>query len=80
MDLRLQENLNEVRQNYIAPFMWLHAESDDLIVKEIERVYDSGIYDILIGSSSRDIRLQCEYMYNKECPYTLNYEAVQIMG
>ena len=43
-------------------------------------VTEPGVYDILIGASSRDIRLQGEYMYDKECPYTLNYEAEQIMG
>lgn len=43
-------------------------------------VTEPGVYDILIGASSQDIRLQGEYIYNKECPYTLNYEAEQIMG
>lgn len=41
---------------------------------------EPGVYDILIGSSSFDIRLKDKYIYNKECEYTLNYSAEQIMG
>ena len=54
MDLRLQENLDEVRQNYIAPFIWLHAEDNDLIVKEIERIYESGIYSVCLESRTHE--------------------------
>ena len=41
---------------------------------------EPGTYDILVGASSRDIRLKAEYVYDKECEYTLNYSAEQIMG
>ena len=41
---------------------------------------EPGIYDVLIGASSRDIRLKAEYFYDKECEYTINYAAEQIMG
>ncbi len=43
-------------------------------------ITEPGIYDILIGSSSRDIRLKAEYKCTKDCPYTFRYEAEQIVG
>ena len=33
MDLRLQDNLQGKQQDYIAPFLWLHDEDDELIIR-----------------------------------------------
>lgn len=43
-------------------------------------VTEPGVFDILVGASSQDIRLKGKYVYDKECEYTLNYSAEQIMG
>ena len=43
-------------------------------------VTEPGSYDILIGASSRDIRLTGEYKYIADCEYTISYNAEQIMG
>ncbi|MDD6484756.1 MAG: glycoside hydrolase family 3 N-terminal domain-containing protein [Clostridiales bacterium] len=43
-------------------------------------VTEPGVFDILVGASSQDIRLRGKYVYDKECEYTLNYSAEQIMG
>jgi len=43
-------------------------------------IVEPGTYDLLVGASSRDIRLQGTYVYDKGCEYTLNYTAEEIMG
>lgn len=43
-------------------------------------ITEPGSYDILVGASSRDIRLIEKYRYDGECEYTLKYNAEQIMG
>lgn len=43
-------------------------------------ITEPGTYDILVGTSSRDIVLREEYRYLGECAYTLQYDAEQIMG
>ena len=43
-------------------------------------VTEPGSYEILIGASSRDIRLTGEYKYIADCEYTISYDAEQIMG
>ena len=50
MDWRLQENLNGKQHDYMAPFLWLHGEEDELIVNEIQRIYDSGIRSVCLES------------------------------
>ena len=54
MDGRLQENLSLKQQDYIAPFLWLHGENDELIVKEIDRIHESGIRSICIESRTHE--------------------------
>lgn len=50
MDKRLQDNLQNVQQDYIAPFLWLHNENDSDILSEIQHVWDSGIRSICLES------------------------------
>ncbi len=45
-----------------------------------EWVCEPGSYAILVGASSRDIRLTGEYRCEKEPPYTMNYLAEQLMA
>lgn len=54
MDLRLQDNLKNVQQDYIAPFLWLHWEEDHYIVETIERIYESGIRSICLESRTHE--------------------------
>lgn len=54
MDKRLQENLVNTEHNYLAPFLWLHWEDDELIVKEIERIYESGIRSVCLESRTHE--------------------------
>lgn len=54
MDLRLNENLNKIQQNYIAPFLWLHGESNELIINEINRIYESGIRSVCLESRTHE--------------------------
>ncbi len=43
-------------------------------------ITEPGVYDILIGASSKDIRLKAEYRYDADTEYTMVYNAEQIMG
>ena len=54
MVTRILENLNNVQQNYIAPFLWLHNEDDEHIVREIRNIYDSGIHSICLESRTHE--------------------------
>lgn len=54
MDKRLKENLNNIQQNYIAPFLWLHNEKDEYIVEEIQRIYESGIRSVCLESRTHE--------------------------
>ncbi|MBQ7900434.1 MAG: hypothetical protein IJ365_00540 [Clostridia bacterium] len=54
MDTRLQDNLNSVQHNYIAPFLWLHNEDDELIVNEIQRIYECGIRSVCLESRTHE--------------------------
>lgn len=54
MNQALWENLNGKTGNYLAPFLWLHGESQDLILKEIEKIYDAGIRALCIESRTHE--------------------------
>ena len=54
MDTRLNDNLNNVQQNYIAPFLWLHGEDDTLIINELNRIYESGIRSVCLESRTHE--------------------------
>ena len=54
MDRRLQENLNNVQQDYIAPFLWLHNEDDELIINELQRIYECGIRSVCLESRTHE--------------------------
>lgn len=50
MDNRLINNLNNIQQDYVTPFMWLHNEDDEKLIAEIGRIYDCGIRSICLES------------------------------
>lgn len=54
MDIRLKENLNNIQQNYIAPFLWLHGEDDELIINELNKIYESGIRSVCLESRTHE--------------------------
>ena len=54
MDIRLYENLQNKKLNYLAPFLWLHWEDDALILKEIEKIYESGIRSVCLESRTHE--------------------------
>lgn len=54
MDNRLQENLQNRQHNYIAPFLWLHGEDDNLIIDAIHKIYDSGIRSVCLESRTHE--------------------------
>ena len=51
---RLNKIINGETKNYIAPFLWLHNEDDELIVKEIHRIRDCGIKAVCIESRTHE--------------------------
>ena len=54
MDTRLQENLLGKQHDYMAPFLWLHGEDDSLILRELQRIYDSGIRSVCLESRTHE--------------------------
>jgi len=50
----LSEIINGEYGNYIAPFLWLHNEDDSLIVRELERISESGIGAVCIESRTHE--------------------------
>ena len=54
MDKRLQDNLCNITQDYVTPFMWLHNEDDSKLINEIGRIYDCGIRSICLESRTHE--------------------------
>lgn len=54
MDTRLQDNLSGKQHDYMAPFLWLHGEDDAPIIRELERIYDSGIRSVCLESRTHE--------------------------
>ena len=50
MDNRLSENLKNVQQNYIIPFLWLHGVDVGKVINVIDKIYDSGIRSVCLES------------------------------
>jgi len=50
MKSTLIDNINEKYKNYMMPFFWQHGDSDELIISELHRVYESGIGGVCIES------------------------------
>ncbi len=46
--------INGTKENYVAPFLWLHNEDDSLIVKELHRIHDCGIGAVCIESRTHN--------------------------
>ncbi len=47
---KLKEALAGRGKHYTAPFLWLHNEDDALILRELERIYESNIRSVCIES------------------------------
>ncbi|MBE7046890.1 MAG: hypothetical protein E7396_05680 [Ruminococcaceae bacterium] len=72
VDQRISDNLNGKTHNYIAPFLWLHNEDDNYILREIERIYESGVRSICLESRTHDEFLKDDWWSDielifKEC-------------
>lgn len=51
---KLRENLQNKQYDYMAPFLWLHGEDDALIIRELQRIYDSGIRSVCLESRTHE--------------------------
>ncbi len=47
---KLQELKEGIGGNYILPFLWMHGESHDIILEEIDKIYECGIREICLES------------------------------
>ncbi len=50
MDHKLRDILQDKCGNYILPFFWQHGEEEDVLIEEIERIYQSGIRAMCVES------------------------------
>lgn len=51
---RLYNCLKDEYDNYIAPFLWLHNEDDELIVQELKRIHECKIGAVCLESRTHD--------------------------
>ncbi len=54
MDNRLQAVLHGAYGNYLAPFLWLHNEDDELILRELRRIHACGIRAVCLESRTHE--------------------------
>ena len=54
MDARVRENLGNAKNNYVAPFLWLHNEDDRKFIAEIDRIQKCGINTICLESRTHE--------------------------
>ncbi len=50
MNRRIEDNLNKKTGNYILPFLWMKGETEDVIVREIEKIHEAGIGAVCLES------------------------------
>ncbi|HPP10749.1 MAG TPA: glycosyl hydrolase [Defluviitoga tunisiensis] len=50
MDKKLEDVLQNQYENYILPFFWLHGEDDEILIEELEKIYQAGIRAVCIES------------------------------
>ena len=48
--MRIDDILNNHERNYILPFLWLHNESSEVIVRNIQAIAYAGIKALCIES------------------------------
>lgn len=52
--MKTEQKLSEIRAdkagNYILPFFWLHGESEDKLIEEIDAIYKCGICSVCLES------------------------------
>lgn len=51
---KLVKSLKNTPDNYLYPFLWVHNEDDELLIREIEKVYQSGIKAVCIESRTHE--------------------------
>ena len=50
MEQHLEEVLHEEMDNYILPFLWVRKECEEVLVDEVEKIYQSGIRAFCVES------------------------------
>jgi len=70
MNKALQDNLDGKTGNYILPFFWQHGESMEVLEKEIEAIYNSGIKAFCV--ESRIYEKFCEGPWWRDFEFILN--------
>ena len=71
MDKRLSQVLTGTHDNYIAPFLWLHNEDDSLIVRELEKIYESGIRGVCLESRTHEEF--CKEDWGSDCRLIMDF-------